>query len=170
MKIFRFFAFVFSLFLPQCKGYDRQEIIRQHDLLVEDAKNLIPEMEELEKNEKVIFVIEGFPKLEARQKIKCYFLKDERYVCILTFFVEVEKGKIKKFVEREMKIKELDRVFLTDSDSVHKRYKNSWTIKDEEKLTVLARAQWDLSKVGIPKKSAVKDSHLIYKSWDFLYR
>lgn len=159
-----------SLFLPQCKGYDRQEIIRQHDLMIEGAKIAIPEMEELAENEKVIFLIEGFPKLEARQKIKCYFLKDERYVCVLTLFVELEKGKVKGLSKRELKIKELDRVFLTDSDSVHKRYKNSWTVKDDKKIAVLASAKWDLSKVGIPKKSAVKDSHLIYKSWNFLYR
>lgn len=157
-------------FLSHCRGYDRQEIIRQHDLLIEKSKKMIPEMGELAKNERVFFTIEGFPKLEKESNLKCYFLKDGRYVCVLNLLVEVKNDQIIRVISRKLKIMELERIFLDDSNSVHKRYRKTWRVEDSQKIKILTDNKWDLSTIGIEKKAEVKNSDLIYKSWEFLYR
>ena len=166
----KFIFFVGLSILSSCQKYDRDEIVNEHNKFMKTIERDLPYVKSLNKSERAIGVAEGYPNFSSSMIVRYYFMKLERYQCILSFSLDLNQGKIIKVNEITLDISEIKRVTLTDSGSVRKSFGSSWSFKDRNQLDRLVEHNWDIELLGIKKQKPLLNSHLVYESWEFLFR
>jgi hypothetical protein len=140
--------------------------------LIGSADGIVIDIRKIQDHYPAQVYIPGFPDSMNPENVEMniLFLVDGNYIAELTLEVELRNDEVYRFLKRkELRVNEIQSIDVSSSGGLSKSFGRQWVFKNHEVLERLSKNDWDLTVVDIPEGQPVENSHLIQKSWNFLY-